>query len=64
MDRVVNVLAHFEVAFAATRELVVERMRHFSQFGLRNEVMGDATQVLDRPVIEEIPHALARANAP
>jgi hypothetical protein len=26
--------------------------------------MSNATHVLDRPVIEEIPHALARANAP
>ena len=64
MHRVVHVLADFQMAFAAARELVVERMRQFGQFGLRHQVMRDAAQILDRAVIEEIPHLLAGADAP
>jgi hypothetical protein len=43
---VVNVLAHFEVPFAAARELVVEGMRHLGQFGLRHQVVRNAAQFL------------------
>ena len=45
---VVDVLADFEVAFAAARELVVEGMRQLGQLGLRNQVVRDAAQVLRR----------------
>src|SRR5580692_1593592 len=61
---VVNVFADFEVTFPAASELVIERMGHLSQVCLRDEVVSDAAHVLDRPVIEEIPHTLAGANAP
>ena len=61
---VVDVLADFEVPFAAARELVVEGMRQFGQFRLRHQVMRDAAQILRCAVVEETPHPLARANAP
>ena len=61
---VVDVLADFEVSFAAARELVVEGMRQLGQFGLRHQVVRDSAQMLDGAVIEEIPHALAGADAP
>ena len=45
MDRVVDVLADFEMSLAAARELVVERMRQPSQFLLRNQLVRDSAGV-------------------
>src|ERR1700722_16021438 len=64
VDGVINILAHFEVSLASSCELVVERMRQIGEFILWYQVVGNATHLLDRAVIEEIPHALAGANAP
>src|SRR6185503_16757515 len=64
VDRVVDVLADFEVSLAATCELVIERMRHSREFILRGETVRDPSEFVGRAVIEEIPHPLACANAP
>ena len=64
MDGVVHVLADLEMALAAARELVVERMRHLGQLVLRHQVVRDAAEMLDGAVIEDVPHPLADADAP
>ena len=64
VNRVVNVLADFEVSLTAASVLVVEGMSHFRQFRLRYQLVRDASQVPDRAVIEEIPHSLACADSP
>ena len=64
MHGVINVLAHLEVPFSTACELVVEGMRHLGQFGLWHQLMRNAAQVLDRAVVEEVPHLLTEANAP
>src|ERR1035438_2273249 len=52
------------MSLTAARELVVKRMRHFGELSLRYQVMGDSSQLLDRAVIEEIPHPFTRAESP
>src|SRR5438105_1781382 len=63
MNRVVDILADLEMALSASRKLVVERMRHLGQFGLWNQMMGDASKMLDRAMVKEIPHLLAHADS-
>src|SRR6202041_3603915 len=64
VDGVINVLSHLEVPFSSSCELVVERMRQIREFILWYQMVGNATHLLDRTVIEEIPHALPGADAP
>ena len=64
VDRIVDVLADFEVTFTAARELVVERISKIREFGLWREMVCDPAHVLDGAVVEEIPHLLADADAP
>ncbi len=64
VDRVVNVLADFKVTLTAASELVVEGVRQFGKFGLRNQLVGDPAQILDGAVIEESPRLFAEADAP
>ena len=64
VDGVIDVLANLEVPFAAARELVIERVRHLRQLGLRNKFVGDPAQVPDGAMVEEVPHALTCANSP
>ena len=64
VDGVIHVLAYFEVPLAAARKLVIERMRQFCQFGLWREVMGNTAKVLDRAMVEVVPHAFPGANPP
>src|SRR5580693_9206059 len=64
VDGVINVLSNLQVALSSSCELVVERMRQIREFILRYQVVGNATHLLDRTVIKEIPHALPGANTP
>src|SRR5690349_8735489 len=63
MDCVVHILPNFEVPLSAARELVVKRMSHLSQFFLRNQVVGDASKMLDGAMVEVVPHDLTGAQA-
>jgi len=45
IDGVVDILAHFEMTFAAAGQLVIERIRQPCQFGLRNQVVSDAASL-------------------
>src|ERR1700747_3311230 len=64
VDGVINVLAHLELSFSSSCELVVEGMRQFRQLRLRNELVGNPAHLPDCAVIEEVPHALPGADAP
>src|SRR5215469_10298162 len=64
VHRVVDVLAHLQMSFAAAGELVIERMRQFRELGLWCKMMSDTAHVLGRTVVEETAHPLARADPP
>src|SRR5437764_8801912 len=62
MNRVIHILPNFQVPLPASRKLVVERMRHLSEFLLRNQVMRNASKMLNGAMVEVIPHDLPRAD--
>ena len=61
---VVNVLADFEVSFAAARELVVEGVGHIGHFFLVHQFVGDIAQSVNHPLILAGVDALANAEQP
>ena len=63
MNCVVDILSDFQMTLSTSRKLVVERVRHFGEFWLWNQVMGDASEMLDGSMVKEIPHLLAHSDS-
>ena len=63
VDGVVDVFPDLKMSFSTASKLVVEGMGHFGQLRLRHKVMRNPAEMLDRAVIQAIPHPLADREA-
>src|SRR4029077_19945339 len=52
------------MSLASACKLVVKGMRQFRQLGLRHKMVRNPAQMLDRAMIEEIPHPLPGPDCP
>ena len=62
MDRVIDILPHFQMAFAAACQRVIERMSQPRQLLLRGQRVRDVAQSLYNSRILASPDALAQGE--
>src|SRR5215470_5761769 len=64
VDGVINVLSNLQMSLASAGELVIEGMRQLGQLRLWHKSVSNPAEMIDGPIVEEVPHVLAGANGP